>query len=432
MFAIVMLSTAAASLTARAAQAPAPADTGPGKAIYEARCLQCHGASGRGDGPAAPALVPRPRDFTSGKFKFRSTDTGSLPTDDDLIRSVRIGLPGTSMPGWEPFLSAGDILAVVTYVKTFSPRFASATTQPVVLAARAAASPAGSTQAGRVAYERLKCASCHGTDGTGSGAIAEDLKDDWGRPIAATRLTEPWTFRGGATAGDVFLRLRTGMNGSPMPSFHEAAGDRDLMDAAIYVTTLGRKPVWEMNAAEVDAHYQSLAAEAERNPVPRGKYLVEFLGCSYCHTPIREDGSLVDELLYAGGQRWRLMAYGDFVSYNLTSDKETGLGSWTDDQIKTLLTRGVRRDGTRMLPFPMPWTSYANLKPADLNAVVAFLRTLPPVSNRIPPPQSENIVTYLYDKFRMLILKTDLPLLTYAGNSGTAAPRALASNGGRP
>jgi hypothetical protein len=113
------------------------------------------------------------------------------------------------------------------------------------------------------------------------------------------------------------------------------------------------------------------------------------------------------------------MAYGDFVSYNLTSDKDTGLGGWTDDQIKTFLTRGVRRDGTRMLPFPMPWTSYANLTAADLNAIVAFLRTIPPIANRIPAPQSENIVSYLWDKFRMLILKTDLPLVTYPGNAGT-------------
>ena len=73
----------------------------------------------------------------------------------------------------------------------------------------------------------------------------------------------------------------------------------------------------------------------------------------------------------------RLGPWGDVVSYNLTSDKETGLGAWTDDQIKTFVTRGIRRDGSRMLPFPMPWTSYSNLKPADLNAIVAYLRTVP-------------------------------------------------------
>src|SRR4051794_19592405 len=89
---------------ARAQTAPAP-----GKTIYDQRCVQCHGADGRGDGAAAPVLQPRPRDFTSAKFKLRTTENGSLPTDDDLIRTITFGIPGTSMPGWQPFLSEGDI-----------------------------------------------------------------------------------------------------------------------------------------------------------------------------------------------------------------------------------------------------------------------------------------------------------------------------------
>ena len=53
--------------------------------------------------------MPRPRDFTTGKYKIRSTETGSVPTDDDLMRSVRQGLYGTAMPGWDRILSDGDI-----------------------------------------------------------------------------------------------------------------------------------------------------------------------------------------------------------------------------------------------------------------------------------------------------------------------------------
>jgi mono/diheme cytochrome c family protein len=332
------------------------------------------------------------------------------------------------MLGWEPFLSASDIAAVVAYVKTLSPRFANEAPQSIATPATT-----GSLDAGKTAYERLKCAACHGTDGAGTGAISQDLKDDWGRPIAATRLTEPWTFRGGATPRDVFLRLRTGVNGTPMPSFHEAASDTELLNVATYVATLGRQPVWDMAAAGVDVFYKALTADAERNPTERGGYLVRSLACSYCHTPIREDGSPIEALNFAGGQRWQLPPFGDFVSYNLTSDKDTGLGNWTDDQIRTLLTRGIRRDGTRMLPFPMPWTSYANLTTADLNAIIAFLRTLPPVSNRIPSPQAPNIVAYLWGKFRLLILKADLPLLVYPGNAGTpgpSAPKAARNDGG--
>jgi hypothetical protein len=120
-----------------------------------------------------------------------------------------------------------------------------------------------------------------------------------------------------------------------------------------------------------------------------------------------------------------VVPFGTFVSYNLTSDKETGLGNWTDDQIKTFVTKGVRRDGSRMIPFPMPWPNFANMKPDDLTALVAYLRSLPPVSNRIPTPQSPNMVAYLTGKFRMLILQKDPPLYFYPGNAGVAA-----TNGG--
>jgi CheY-like chemotaxis protein len=256
-------------------------------------------------------------------------------------------------------------------------------------------------------------------NGKGAGAIATDLKDDEGRPLPATSLAEPWTFRGGATPQDVYLRFRTGMNGTPMPSFVDAATDGDLRNLAAYVLTLARKPVWDMDAAELTAFYQAQAAEAARDPVRRGRYLVQSIGCTFCHTPVRADGSLVDGMLFAGGQRWRAVPFGDFVSYNLTSDKETGLGGWTDDQIKTLVTRGVRRDGSRMIPFPMPWISYANLTPADVSAIVAYLRTIPPITNRIPAPTRPNIVSYLWGKFQLLILKKDLPLLAFPGNAGS-------------
>jgi mono/diheme cytochrome c family protein len=393
-----------------------------GKAIYDERCAQCHGVDGRGNGAAAPVLMPRPRDFAAAQFKLRTTETGSLPTDDDLIRTITYGVPGTSMPGWQKFLSSADIAAVATYIKSFSTRFTAERPQsiPTVAASVPGAPTAQTVAAGKAVYEKLRCAACHGTDGKGAGTIATDLKDDAGRPLPATNLTEPWTFRGGATPQDVYLRFRTGMNGTPMPSFVTAASETELRNLAAYVLTLARKPVWEMTADEVSAFYQAQAAEAARDPVRHGRYVVSTIGCSYCHTPVRADGSLVDDMLFAGGQKWTAAPFGDFVSYNLTSDKETGLGGWSDDQIKAVLTRGVRPDGSRMLPYPMPWPSYASLSASDLNAVVAYLRTIPPVSNRIPAPTRPNIVSYLWGKFQLLILKKDMPLVTYPGNAGSA------------
>jgi cytochrome c oxidase cbb3-type subunit 2 len=408
-----------AGVSASSAQTPALAGNPSGKAIYEQRCVQCHGAAGRGDGAAAPALLPRPRDFTAAQFKLRTTETGSLPTDEDLIRVITKGVPGTSMPGWEPFLSPDEITAVAGYIKSFSPRFASDRPQPIPAGSTFPAPSPQNIAAGKAVFEKLRCGACHGTDGKGTGAIATDLRDDGGRPLPATNLTEPWTFRGGSTPQDVYLRFRTGMNGTPMPSFIDAASEPEMKNLALYVLTLARKPVWDMDAAEVTAFYQAQAAEAARDPARRGRYLVSSLGCSFCHTPIREDGSLVDGMVLAGGQRWRAVPFGDYVSYNLTSDKETGLGNWTDDQIKNVLTRGVRPDGSRMIPFPMPWPSYANLTPGDLTAIVAYLRTVPPIVNRVPAPTQPNIVSYLWGKFQLLILKRDMPLLAFPGNAGS-------------
>src|SRR5258706_1105705 len=80
-----------------------------GKAVYDAHCVECHGSSGKGDGASAAYLTPRPRDFTTGKYKIRSTETGTAPSDDDLIGSVRRGLYGTAMPGWDRILADAEI-----------------------------------------------------------------------------------------------------------------------------------------------------------------------------------------------------------------------------------------------------------------------------------------------------------------------------------
>ena len=86
----------------------APAASERGKEVYENSCAHCHGTEGRGDGSAAENLLPKPRDFTRGLYKIRSTETGELPTDQDLFNIITVGMPGSSMPGWETSLSAND------------------------------------------------------------------------------------------------------------------------------------------------------------------------------------------------------------------------------------------------------------------------------------------------------------------------------------
>src|SRR5262249_31401650 len=94
-----------------------------GKWIYETNCATCHGRDGAGNGPSAYPLDPKPLDFTPPIFKFRSTPSKTLPTDEDLLRTIRAGLPGTRMPGWAGLLTEEQMLDVVAYLKTFSARF---------------------------------------------------------------------------------------------------------------------------------------------------------------------------------------------------------------------------------------------------------------------------------------------------------------------
>lgn len=204
---------------AAAAQAPGGGPVEEGRRLYEKFCAQCHGEGGDGKGIAAPYLKPAPRDFTSGKFKIRSTESGQLPTDDDLARVIRLGMPFTSMPAWPAFTDA-EVEGLVRYLKTFSPAFADPANAPARV--ELPEPPRWSEESaaeGRKIYDELGCAGCHGELGRGDGPSAPTLRDDWGHHIRPADLTKPWTFRGGPSRRDVFRAFSTGLNGTPMPSY---------------------------------------------------------------------------------------------------------------------------------------------------------------------------------------------------------------------
>jgi mono/diheme cytochrome c family protein len=123
---LVILSLAAsAALAAPAVDVGTDAQREAGKKLYEVNCAQCHGEKGDGDGIAAPFLLPKPRDFTSGKFKIRTTPNGALPTTQDLKKIIRAGMPYTAMPAWPQF-NEQQLTDLVYYVKSFDPAFANA------------------------------------------------------------------------------------------------------------------------------------------------------------------------------------------------------------------------------------------------------------------------------------------------------------------
>ena len=112
-----------------------------GQTVYAQRCEICHGVEGDGNGPAATSLDPRPRDFRRGWYKIRTTASGQLPTDADLVRVITLGMPGTTMPGWEDVLTEEEILSVAEYLKTFSRRFERESPEPIPIAAGPGSSP---------------------------------------------------------------------------------------------------------------------------------------------------------------------------------------------------------------------------------------------------------------------------------------------------
>ncbi len=130
----------------------------------------------------------------------------------------------------------------------------------------------------------------------------------------------------------------------------------------------------------------SLPARADDDAVARGKYLVTIAGCNDCHTPGYFFGK-PDMTRYLGGSDvgFEIPGLGVFVGPNLTPDKETGIGNWSTDQIITALQTGERPDGRMLAPI-MPWHAFANLTKEDVSAIAAFLKSLPPVSHKVPDP----------------------------------------------
>jgi mono/diheme cytochrome c family protein len=130
--------------------------------------------------------------------------------------------------------------------------------------------------------------------------------------------------------------------------------------------------------------------QAQTSEVERGKYLVVLAGCTDCHTPGYFFGK-PDQARYLGGSDvgFQIPGLGVFHGSNLTSDKETGLGSWTKEQIIAAMQTGKRPDGRELAPV-MPWRAFASLTKSDADAIVTYLMSLPPVKNKVPGPFGPN------------------------------------------
>jgi DMSO reductase family type II enzyme heme b subunit len=241
----------------------------PGKPIYDKYCSQCHGDQGDGKGYAADYVLPKPRDFTTGVFKFRSTPSGYVPTDKDVQRIVREGIPGTSMPSFAVVGEQG-IADVADYIKTFYQaqieRDQNDEAWKPLQIGKAPSINQAKLDQGRELYVANGCGDCHGYSGRADGPSALTLSDDYNVPIMPANLSASWRFRGGNTLTDIYRAFSTGLSGTPMPSYIDSLSDEQRWALAGYVHQLSPQEAPQASAqvmaAKVDTLPEDLDDEA--------------------------------------------------------------------------------------------------------------------------------------------------------------------------
>ena len=219
-----------------------------------------------------------PRDFTSGKFKVRTTPNGALPTHQDLVNIIRRGMPYTSMPAW-PNLTDEEVSDLAYFITTFSPEFANAENVPKPMEFPSAPASTNETvELGKKLYEENGCLKCHGTLGRGDGPSAPTLVDDFGHPIRAADLAQRWTFRGGSSREDIFRTMTTGLNGTPMPSFADALQPEQRWAITDFIASL--------SSADGPGYTNLVVAKHAPDPIDLAKGAASFEPAPVARFPI--------------------------------------------------------------------------------------------------------------------------------------------------
>jgi hypothetical protein len=232
-----------------------------------------------------------------------------------------------------------------------------------------------------------------------------------------------------------------------------------LLVSAVSLAMLGAAAVHAAKPAK-DAK-SGKGAKAAEDPVARGRYLVSFAGCNDCHTPWvfnkdlgmpvpdhtrflsvhpaggPEPQGKVDpktDLAFIGATFTAFkLPFGTVYSANLTPDKETGIGNWTEEMFLGVFRKGLHMgaEGRPVLP-PMPWQEYRNMTDDDLKAVFAFLKTIPAIHNpiadpKVPKPVLDGILKVLPTEVAMLDAMQSghpMPAAAPAGAAPAGAPAA--------
>lgn len=217
-----------------------------GRWLFKRHCQVCHGAYGKGDGEwVTDGWDVKPRNLRSGIFKYRSTPTGKLPTDDDLRKTIRFGLAGTVMPTFRN-LPKRDMDVLINYIKHMSRKWRDPKNYATPVKIPDRPDWYFDTDAYQSHVENgeklftATCVACHGAKGKGDGPGAVALMDSWGDKIKPRDLTGG-SFRRGDDPKAMFQTLVSGIDGTPMVSFREAFTDDQIWEVIAYIKTLKDK-----------------------------------------------------------------------------------------------------------------------------------------------------------------------------------------------
>lgn len=249
-----------------------------GKVTYRTYCSSCHGQKGDGAGPSAKGLIPPPRNFTAPLvvFKFASVKAGDLPTDEDLVRTVRSGLHGTAMLKWD--IPEAQLREVIQYIKTFSKRWLEeAPGDPIEVGPDPygeAKKAEGIAKGKQLYYVKTNCHLCHPTyvdqnefneilkaGGKEPGPLRPDAgwsvvkpSDSFGVNVTPPdftwhelrSITRVDPMAGAAEQGaqvaerrkDLFRAIATGIGGTAMPTWKGAIPDEEIWAMVYYTESL--------------------------------------------------------------------------------------------------------------------------------------------------------------------------------------------------
>jgi mono/diheme cytochrome c family protein len=220
-----------------------------GRKVYEIRCLLCHGAQGDGKGYVGTIrraekngriLEVLSRDLVPGVFRFRTTPTGCLPDDADLLNTVTEGIPVSFMPSHKE-LQLVEREAVIEYVKEFSGRwYEEDLCDPIEMEEPGWVGSPRSIERGRKVYQEMKCGECHGYDGKGDGPKSNEIFDDWGKQIVPFNFATGELKRG-SSPRNVYITFTTGLDGTGMPSYEDSLNEEDRWHLVSFTLLLMNK-----------------------------------------------------------------------------------------------------------------------------------------------------------------------------------------------